>query len=455
MGFLARVFGSKQKAAEGEYRPGPYLLDGGWLSAAAGKYMNWWQMGYSPQPFGEAGAMVEACVSAYAQTVAMCPGDHWLADGQGGRVRITTSDLSRIMRCPNDYQTISDFLLNLTRRLYAKGESFALAIRDDAHRISELHWMRDGWPLVAEDGSVFYWLSGNEIVERRFDLSTPIPARDVMHVRLHTPRHHLKGESPLMAAQLELMMLGAALNQQVAFYINQARPSFILETDQKLTKAEADDLRARWDAHTKGENAGGTPIASWGLKAKPVTTGSGADAQLAEIMKMSNESIAHTMRVPLQILGAGDKTPYASTEALMSSWKGGGLGFALEQIENAFGKLFGLSGGREEYLELDTNALMRSNFKERIDALSVATRRVYTINEARSEEGLPRVAGGDEILVQNQDVPLSMAGKKVELPAPAPQPTPVDPAEEQLSAITALAAWEAKSHLSPSGARPY
>ena len=84
MGILARIFGRKQKAAEGEYRPGPYLLDGGWLSATAGRFMNWWQMGYSLE-HGESGAMVEACVSAYSQTVAMCPGDHWTSTGDGAR----------------------------------------------------------------------------------------------------------------------------------------------------------------------------------------------------------------------------------------------------------------------------------------------------------------------------------------------------------------------------------
>jgi hypothetical protein len=39
----------------------------------------------------------------------------------------------------------------------------------------------------------------------------------VLHVRLHTPRHPLKGESPILAAALDLAMSGAALNQQVSF----------------------------------------------------------------------------------------------------------------------------------------------------------------------------------------------------------------------------------------------
>jgi len=423
LGILARIFGGRKKAAEGEYRPGPYLIEGGWLSATAGRFMNWWQMGYSPQPYGESGAMVEACVSAYAQTVAMCPGDHWQTDGNGGRTRVTTSALSRIIRRPNDYQSMSDLLLNMTRRLYTKGEAFAVVIRNNRQEVTELHWMREGMPLVATDGSIFYQLYGNEVAESRFDFAAPIPARDVLHVRLHAPRHPLKGESPIMAAALELMLSGASLNQQIAFYINQARPSFMLETDQQLTAEQTKDLRTRWDEQTKGENAGGTPILAWGLKAKAVTVGAG-DAKLAELLNLTNQNVALAFRMPLQILGIGG-TPFASTEALMSSWKAMGLGFALNHIEEAFGLTFKLKGYPEEYIEFDTNALLRSSFKEMIDALSNGTRRVMTPNEGRRFLDLPDQPGGDQLFVQMQDIPLSMAGKTQSPPA-APDGTAPD-----------------------------
>jgi HK97 family phage portal protein len=417
---LTRIFGAKEKSVEGQVRPGPYLLDGGWLSSAAGKYMNWWQMGHSLSPFGESGAMVEACVSAYSQTVAMCPGDHWRATGDGGRARVTTSDLARIIRRPNDYQSMSDFLLNLTRSLYHRGEGFAVAIRNGKNEIAELHWMPHGWPYVGVDGSIFYHLAGNEIAERRFDLTIPIPARDVLHVRLHTPRHPLKGVSPILAAALEMQMSGAALNQQIIFYLNQARPSFMLETDQQLNAIQTEELRQRWINQTTGANAGGTPILAWGLKAKPVTTNAN-DAQIADLLKLTDQNVALAFRMPLQILGIGG-TPFASTEALMSSWKAMGLGFCLNHIEEAFGMLFRLDGFPAEYVEFDTNALLRSSFKEMIDALSNGTRRVMTPNEGRRYLDLPEKEGGDQLFVQMQDIPLSMAGK-----VQAKQPAPTNP----------------------------
>lgn len=428
---LAKLIPSWAKRSnEGAYRPGPYLLQDGWLSAKAGKFLNWWQLGESLRPYGEASAMVEACISAYAQTVAMCPGDHWLTEENGGRKRQTNSALTRWLRKPNDYQTISDLLLNLTRRLYAQGEAFGVAIRNNRNEIVETHLMGTGQPLVGADGSIFYWLGGNEIAERRFDFSLPIPARDVLHVRLHTHANYpLKGLSPILATQLERAMAGAALNQQVAFYINQARPSFILETEEKLTADQARDLRRRWEKQSQGENAGGTPILSWGLKAKAVSM-TPADARLADMLKITDQSIALAFRMPLAVLGIGD-TPFASTEALMSSWKASGLGFCLNHIEEAIGRLFGLTGQPDEYLEFDTEALLRSNFKEMIEGLARGTiSGIYAPDEARNKIGLPSVPGGvgQEPRVQQQVVPLSF-GALMKPAATEPPANEVDDGE--------------------------
>jgi hypothetical protein len=62
---------------------------------------------------------------------------------------------------------------------------------------------------------------------------------------------------------------------------------------------------------------------------------------------------------------------------------------------------------------------------------------VFTINEARALEGLPAVDGGDEIRVQQQDVPLSAweRGQQAAPAAPAP-PADIedDPEEEPVDA---------------------
>lgn len=423
MDALSGALMPRRKAAEGAYRPGPYMLSDGWLSAGAGKLLNFWQAGNSLQPYGVGSAMVEACVSAYSQTVAMCPGAHKRKLADGGTVVIDNSALARTLKRPNDYESMSDLLLNLTRQLFTKGEAYAYAVRNNRNEISELHRMQHGYPYVGTDGSIFYSLSGNEIAERRFDLSAPVPARDVLHIRLHTPRHPLRGESPILSVALDLALSGAALNQQTIFYLNQARPSIMLETDQHLNAEQTRELRRLWDEQTKGDGAGGTPILTWGLKAKPVQ-GEAKDGMLADLLKLSDQNVALAFRMPLQILGIGG-TPFASTESLMSAWKSTGLGFVLNHIEEAFGLLFRLNGQPDEYLEFDTDALLRSSFKEMIEGLVSGTDKILTKNEARAKIGLGRKTGGDDLFMQMQDIAI---GKPVDTPA-APEEEPADETE--------------------------
>lgn len=342
---------------------------------------------------------------------------------------MTTSALTRILRYPNDYQSISDFLLNAVRYLLDDGNAYALVIRNARFEPTELHLMSSSvsHPRLAVDGSVFYHLGGNPIVEARFGPQIIVPARDVLHLKLHTPRHPLVGESPLAAAALQLAAGNAALTHQVKFFLNQSRPSFILSSDQHFTPDQTTALRESWNLQSKGMNSGGTPILGGGLKAQPIGTNA-KDSELADMLKLSDQAIAHVYRVPLQVLGTGD-TPFASTEALMNSWLAGGVGFLLNHIEEAIGLLFRLTGQPEEYVEFDTSALLRSAFKERVEAWGIGVQRgIFDRNTARADFEQAPVPGGDEPWVQQQDVPLSVAAQLAKNPpAPAPAPSPPAP----------------------------
>jgi HK97 family phage portal protein len=214
----------------------------------------------------------------------------------------------------------------------------------------------------------------------------------------------------------------------VQFYINQSRPSFLLTTDVVMKREQAQELRAWWNEQSQSANVGGTPILTSGLKAQPVQT-SAVDAQLVETLKMNDQAIALAMRIPLQILGIGNTT-FSSTELLMQSWIATGLGFAINHIEEAFGQLFQLRGVPDEYLELDTRALLRSAYRERIEGLARGViSGIYSPDEARAAEDLPAVPGGygDMPRTQQQVVPLSY-GANLQPPSPqAATPAPDAP----------------------------
>jgi HK97 family phage portal protein len=309
-------------------------------------------------------------------------------------------------------------------------------LRNNRFEISELHLMdpRGSVPQVADNGEVFYALTGNQVIEQRFDYPLLVPARDVLHIKLQSARYNpLVGESPLMAAAGDIAMSGAITAQQMQFYMNQARPGIILSTDLPLKKDVVDELRAMWNRQTTGANAGGTPILSNGLKPILVQT-TAKDAEVADVFRMTQQNIALAFRIPLQILGIGTSAAGGSTATLMQDWVSSSLGFALNHVEEAFGKTFGLYGQPDEYVELSTAALLRSNSKERIESQARGViSGIYSPNEARAQLELPEVEFGDEPRVQQQVVPLSAAegipsapGPGAAPPAPAALPAPAD-----------------------------
>jgi hypothetical protein len=231
------------------------------------------------------------------------------------------------------------------------------------------------------------------------------------------------------------------------FLANQARPSAVLSTDLMLDKEQIQALRDRWNEQAKGLHQGGVPILTAGLKVQPWSTPA-KDAQLAELMKLSAEKICHAFRVPLQLLGLGG-APLGTTEALMQFWLATGWGFCLNHIEQSFDKLFGLSGEPREYCEFDTDALLRSNQKDRIEMLVRAVQGgILSPNEARNQEGFDSVPYGDEPRVQQQVVPLSAAGSIPPAPGPIVTPTDVPAAKDYQSDLDALRS-RSKSHAAP------
>jgi phage portal protein BeeE len=245
-----------------------------------------------------------------------------------------------------------------------------------------------------------------------------VPARDVLHLKLATPRHPLVGETWLASLAVELGQR-AAINQSVTTAAATGRPTGLLTTDLTLTAAQVDELRQRWQAQSSTMAQGGAPILTSGLKFQPVSL-SAEDAKIIDQLKLNDRAVAAVFGVPPMLVGLTDAGSPKSAEALISEWLASGLGFLIDHIERAFDQFFGLDvvpAGRE-WTEFSTAALLRSLFKERIDGLVRGVQGgIFSPNEARRIEGYPAVEAGDEPRLQQQVVPLSW----VEQP-PAPPP---------------------------------
>ena len=99
-------------------------------------------------------------------------------------------------------------------------------------------------------------------------------------------------------------------------------------------------------------------------------------------------------------------------------------------IEEAFGLLFRLDGQPAEYVEFNTEALLRSAFKERIEGLSAGVMGgIIASDEARAQLELPKSPDGfgESVRMQQQMVPMSY-GAALQPPDPnANKPAPSSP----------------------------
>lgn len=387
-----------------------------------------WQRNLEVGSFGARSVpAVYACVMVIARAISQCYPTHYRMDGDI-RKKVTTSSAYRILRNPNHYQTSPDFLLNMVASALFDGEAFVVATRNDRYEIDSLHLMPRGScsPRIDPDTKEIFYSVGASPLAPDFDYA--IPQRDVLHLRFHTPRHPLIGESPIKAAALAIGINVALSQTQAAFFSRMNRPSGILSTDQQLTKEQMVRLREAFEEQSKVWAKGGMPILGNGMKFEQLSVNS-VDAQLIEAQRSSLEDIARVFGVPPPLVGDLSHATLNNSETLIQHFLSMSLGSYLEHIERAFDRLFGMSN--TEHIELDTSALLRTDFAGRVDGLTKAVQGgLMTPSEARVREGLSPIEGGDSAYLQRQMVPIDKIGDLLEAEAEAkktPPPAPPEP----------------------------
>lgn len=404
---------------------------------------NFWQF-TGPPAAADAGTYgpVYACWAIIAQEVSRIPLRHVRRLPDKSIVDVETAP-SRVFRTPNQYQTRSDFFLYVVRSLLAEGNAYARVTRNGRFEVSALYPInpRMCWPYIdSQTGDIYYHVSDSSEAELSGSGSDLwVPARDMLHVRLFTPNHPLVGETPLVAAALSTQA-GLAIGGQVsAFFSNMSRPSGIIRHPGRLEPDAILRIKQRFKEASNGAKAGDPVVFTEGMEWSSLTM-SAVDADLIASAKLTQTQIAQVYRVPPFMLGDLDQAKFATVEALTRWFVNSGLGFYLDHISDSLTRIFGLP--LDEEIEFDyESALFRSDFKEFMTALEVATRSgVMSPNEARAMRRLPPVADGDQPRVQQQLVPLSY-GMALQppsatlAPAPDPEPSPPPPPDPQERAV--------------------
>lgn len=324
---------------------------------------------------------------------------------------IWTPTLQRpVLRQPNAFQTRVEFFRMWVLSLLLNGNAYVLKERDRDGFIVALYIL-DPYrvvPLVAEDGGVYYELATD--ILSGVDEKRIAPGTEVIHDRINTVFHPLIGLSPIFACGVAAMQGAAIMNNSAKFFQNMSRPSGILTAPGSISKDTAERVKAAWQTNFTGDNAGKIAVMGDGLKYEAMTV-SAADSQMLEQLKFTGETICATFHVPPYKLGLGQMPTVANAGALDQQYYNQCLQSIIENMELHL--TYGLELAFPFEVWFDTKPLLRMDPQTRFKSHSESiTGGWMSPNEARREEDMPPVEGGDSPYLQQQNYSLAALAKR-------------------------------------------
>lgn len=424
----------------------PVSSQGGWWPVIREAFTGAWQRNLEVKAADLlASPVVYACITQIAN------------DGGKLRARLVEKDENDIwsetkgaspfwpvLRKPNRFQNHIQFKQWWFTSKLRSGNTYALKERDARGVVVRLYILQPErvTPLVADDGTVFYQLSEDNLSGVRGAIT--VPASEIIHDRMNCLYHPLVGISPLHAAAIAAGV-GVKIQQNtLQFFGNNAMPGGILVAPGNISPENAKALKEQWQSGYTGANAGQVAVLGDGLKFEPLGRNA-VDSQLIETLRWTDERVCTVFRVPGYKIGVGQAPTYNNIEALDRAYYSDCLQIHLEEFEACMDEGLGLDGVTKG-IELDLDGLMRMDSKTLMETLSEGVKgRVFTPNNARKRVNLPPLDGGDTVYMQQQDFPLDQVrlNKIASEPAQQPQLEPSEPSEQDKQLIAWAKAYEA------------
>lgn len=348
---------------------------------------------------------LHAVVSFLAASVAQLPLKVYVRDGEDARKRDRESTAARLLYRPNPDQTCYEFIEGLLIEYFLMGSVFAWLLPDaEAEsgyqlRIVPREWITDTISNTNYAPDVIRIASGSgSVVE--------VPREEFVQFRMYNPGNPGGYQSPISA-------LKQTLTEQVnagrfrtdiwkssgRFNAYLTRPVNVQPWDDSARQAFLKAFREGWGRD--GENRGKIPLLEDGMEIKTYQFNA-KEAQYAETKQLSREDVAAAYHVNPSLIWHTTTQTYASAKdnarALYADCLGPTLQMLQQRINSFLLPMLGADPGT--YVEFDLTEKLKGSFEERTSILQSAVGGPWmTRNEARADNNLPPVEGGDELIV--------------------------------------------------------
>ena len=369
---------------------------------------------------------LQAVVNFLSNSIAQLPLKVYVRDGEDERKRDRDSAAAKLLYRPNPDQTAFEFFRAVAIEYFVFGCVYVWIVPDDESESGyQMRIIPSEWVIQNMGGTAY--ASDAIRVSTRAGEFTDIPRDEFVAFKMYSPGNPAGYISPISGLRQtlneqieagrfrkELWHSSGRLNAQIT------RPKDVAPWDDETKKKFVTAFREAWGSG--GSKAGSIPLLEDGMEIKPFQTNF-KEQQWAESIKLSREAVAAAYGVNPSLIWHTDTQTYASSKDNARALYAECLGPILQMIQqriNAF--LLPMVGAPDDmYVEFDLHEKLKGSFEERAAILQSATGGPWmTRNEARADNNLPPVEGGDELIV-----PLNV----VEGGQASPTDTHMDPNE--------------------------
>ena len=346
-----------------------------------------------------------AVVNFLADSIAQLPLKVYTRDAEDDRKRDRDSVAARLLWRPNEDQTEYEFIRGMLIEYFVFGCFYVWALPDTNSD--------SGWQLriIPTD-----WITNTErensygpdkiTVTANAYGSIEIPRTEFVRFCTYSPGNPGGYVSPISALRQtleeqiqagrfrrELWRSSGRLNAQIV------RPKDVQPFTEEGKRKFVEAFREAWGAG--GSKAGSIPLMEDGMEIKTFNA-SFKEQQWVESVKLSREAVAAAYHVNPSLIWHSDTQTYASSKDNARALYAECLGPVLQMLQqriNAF-LLPMIGADRGTYVEFDLTEKLKGDFEQRASVIQSSVGGPWlTRNEARRDNNLPPIEGGDELIV--------------------------------------------------------
>ena len=350
-------------------------------------------------------ANLHAVVSFLADSVAQLPLKVYVRDGENSRRRDRDSTAAKLLWRPNADQTAYEFINALSVELLLMGCAVIWLLPDpDSESGYQLRIIPREW--IVDTERVTNYAPDVLKVHTGAGQFIDIPRTEFVQFRMYSPGNPGGYQSPISA-------LRQTLNEQIEadrfrtqiykssgrFNAYITRPKDVQPWDDETKRKWLTAFREGWSQD--GSNSGKMPLLEDGMEIKPYAFNA-KEAQYAETKQLSREDVAAAFHVNPSLIWHTTTQTYASAKDNARALYADCLGPTLQMLQQRFNSFLlpMIGADPRTYVEFDLTEKLKGSFEERASILQASVGGPWlTRNEARADNNLPPIEGGDELIV--------------------------------------------------------